>query len=317
MKKRLLGITAALTLAGSAFAAAKPEQIPADATGVALFQMGAFLNSPAFKAIESKLPPGSLDPDGSDSFGPKDIKEVTLFFGETWAGAVVEFPGKAADVVKIAVEDAREEKIAGKTVWVKPFGPAIMQLNANELLLITEISDGSGASDQIDKAVAYLLDSKTPRLAAASPFAGALCAKPDRYFYGIVANVNKAKPIQRFHQALVDINKLLAADPNLKAPAAIIPGIENVQRIALSLTDCETNALRLSLSLTSDTNEHGTQIQESFLGLKAVFGIFLKDMPALAPIHKSFSVKQKATVTEAAITLRAEDLTALIDSIVP
>lgn len=313
MKKHLLGI--ALALAGGAFAAVKPELIPANATGVALFQVEAFVKSPFFKVIEAKAPPGAFETSGANRIGHTDIKAVTLFFNDHYLATVLEIPNKANDFINSETRYSQKKTIAGKSVLVVKEGAAFLLLNPDEALVILGIG---GDFQHSEDAAAYLLDSKTPRLPAASPLTAALEAKPGQYACGIITDAgSKTGPIRRFHETLTQINQLLAADPNFKGTPAPLPEIDHLRQIAFTLSDAEAKTLRVSLALTADTTEHATQTQENFFGLKLMLGMIAKEFPALAPIHKSFTVKQKANVTEAAINLGLSDIGVLFESIVP
>lgn len=298
MKKQLLGFTLALALTGGAFAAVTPSQIPADAKGVVSIQMKALMDSPFLKAAETKLPPGALNADESSPVGPKEIKEATAFFNEKWAGVLVEAPGKGPAIIKELEKESSKKTVAGKSVYFangEPF--AAIQLSADELLFVGVYDEGEKA---IEGAVAYLLNPKTPRLAATSPLAAVLKAKPGRYLFG----------------AMTDCKTLLTTEPFKDMPENM-PGIEHVQRIVFSLIDAPQSGISLTTKLVSDTAEHGSQLQETLLGVKAMMGLAAAQMPALNPVIKSFSVKQNTTVTDASITLRVSDIEAIMGAMLP
>lgn len=301
MKKHLLGITVALTFAGSAFAAAKPEQIPADAKGVVLIQSKAFLASPFFKALETKQPSVAkgLEAGKADFINPKAIKEVTIFFSEKWGAAFIEMPYQNDDFIKKAMEKSVngcvKKTIAGKTVLIDTTdGEAIALTNPNEFLFL--FVRGEKRVAEVEKTVTRLLDSKTPRLAATAPLAAVLTAKPGRHLYG----------------AVTDVSKMIAGSTDLKQQMVNVPGIENVQRIVISLSDADQGRIRLTTKLVADTAENGTQIQEGLLGMKAMLGMAATQMPALTPLVKKFTVKQSAAVTDASITIGVNDIEALM-----
>ncbi len=290
MKRLLLGTTLLLTLVGGALAAAKPEQIPADAKGVMLIQMKALMNSPFMKAAEAKLPPGTLTDSATLPFSSKDVKEITAFGSEKWVAALFEVPYKSDEVIKKATEAGSQKKtVSGKTVLIDSVGDkALVLLAPGEILFI-------GAED-LEKSIAGLLNPKTPRLAAASPLAAVLKTKPGQHLYG----------------AVTDVNKILASNPEAQAQTAMTPGIENVRRAVITLQDADKDGLRLMLKLVADTAEHGAQLQESLLGMKAMMGMAVAQMPALNPLLKSFTVKQTGPATDAAITLRVSDIEAIM-----